>query len=183
MQDNHIMSSELTSLEAVNLFISDEESFEDICSNIRRELSPDSISQSILVDDFIYHQAMVSFLRQSKASMLAHAKINAAEQIFRTYGNYAGSYYSEELKDKAKNLIKGEEQALSDYHNIIKSNGFPADFLQHIAYQIQQKHMGEYDKAIFHHADLRNRALLTLEKTKTLIAERAKYLASLDEAA
>ena len=53
MQDNHIISSELTSLEAVNLFISDEESFEDICSNIRRELSPDSISQRILVDDFI----------------------------------------------------------------------------------------------------------------------------------
>jgi len=84
MQD--IISSELTSLEPANLFISDEESFEDICSNIRQELSPDSISQSILVDDFIYHQAMVSFLRQSKASMLAHAKINAAEQIFRTYG-------------------------------------------------------------------------------------------------
>ena len=183
MQDNHIISSELTSLEPANLFISDEESFEDICANIRQELSPDSISESILVDDFIYHQAMVSFLRQSKASMLAHARINAAEQIFRTYGNYAGSYYSDELKDKAKNLIKGEKRALKDYDNIIKSNGFPADFLQHIAYQIQQKHLAEYDKAIFHHADLRNRALLTLEKTKTLIAERAKYLASLDEAA
>ena len=119
MQDNHIISSELTSLEAVNLFISDEESFEDICANIRQELSPDSISESILVDNFIYHQAMVSFLRQSKASMLAHTKINAAEQIFRTYGNYGGSYYSDELKDKAKNLIKGEKHALKDYHNII----------------------------------------------------------------
>ena len=90
---------------------------------------------------------------------------------------------SDELYDKAKNLIKGEALAVKDYHNIIEDNGFPADFLQHIAYQIQLKHMGEYDKAIFHHADLRNRALLTLEKTKTLIAERAKYLASLDEAA
>jgi hypothetical protein len=136
-----------------------------------------------LVDDFIYHQAMVSFLRQSKASMLAHAKINAAEQIFRTYGERSFDYLSDELKDKAKNLIKGEKRALKDYHNIVKSNDFPADFLQHIAYQIQLKHMGEYDKAIFHHADLRNRALLTLEKTKTLIAERAKYIASLDEAA
>ena len=115
--------------------------------------------------------------------MLAHAKIKAAEQIFRTYGNYGGSYYSEDLKDKAKNLVKGEKRAVKNYHNIIKSNDFPVDFLQHIAYQIQLKHMGEYDKAIFHHADLRNRALLTLEKTKTLIAERAKYLASLDEAA
>ena len=183
MQDNHIMSSELTSVEAVNLFISDEESFEDICANIRQELSPDSISESILVDDFIYHQAMVSFLRQSKASMLAHAKIKAAEQIFRTYGEWSFDYLSDELKDKAKNLVKGEKRAVKDYHNIIKSNDFPVDFLQHIAYQIQLKHMGEYDKAIFHHADLRNRALLTLEKTKTLIAERAKYIASLDEAA
>jgi hypothetical protein len=183
MQDNHIISSELTSLEAANLFISDEEIFEDICANIRQELSPDSISESILVDDFIYHQAMVSFLRQSKASMLAHAKIKAAEQIFRTYGEWSFDYLSDELKDKAKNLVKGEKRAVKDYHNIIKSNDFPVDFLQHIAYQIQLKHMGEYDKAIFHHADLRNRALLTLEKTKTLIAERAKYLASHDEAA
>ncbi len=101
MQDN-IISSELTSLEAVNLFISDEESFEDICSNIRQELSPDSISESILVDDFIYHRAMVGFLRQSKASMLAHAKINAAEQIFRTYGNLRGQLLFRRVKGKSQ---------------------------------------------------------------------------------
>ena len=136
MQDNNIISSELTSLEAANLFISDEESFEDICANIRQELSPESISESILVDDFIYHQAMVSFLRQSKASMSARAKIKAAEQIFRTYGEWSFVYLSDELKDKAKNLVKGEKRAVKDYHNIIGSNGFPADFLLHIAYQI-----------------------------------------------
>ena len=94
---------------------------------------------------------------------------------------------SEELKDSAKNLVKGEKWAVKHYHNIIKSNDFATDF-DNKKTEIARETKAElrdlaYSKFASRDDEIRNDILTLIKQTDKFLPDMklAKYFNIEDE--
>ena len=67
------------------LLHSDQDALEALIREVTAELAPEGAIEAILVEDFVYHQAMLLFMRRVRAARIEASRRDAIAEIINAY--------------------------------------------------------------------------------------------------
>lgn len=160
------------------LLHSDQDVLDALIRDVITELSPEGAIEAILVEDFVYHQAMLLFMRRVRAARIEAARRDAIAEIINAYTppEDSVSYVGGADYERATRLIQGDEQAAEEFKALCQKHDLPRDHELHLAYHRASRDMETFDRAVAHHTNMRMRALDALQKGRKSLAARAEIL-------
>ena len=160
------------------LFHSDQGALDALIGEVTAELAPEGAIEAILVEDFVYHQAMLLFMRRVRSARIEASRRDAIAEIINAYTPPEDrvSYIGGPGHDLATRIIQGDKKTLEDFRALCKKHDLPADYELHLSYHRASKDMETFDRAVAHHTNMRMRALDALRKGRKSLAVRAEVL-------
>jgi hypothetical protein len=138
----------------------------------------DGAIEAILVEDFVYHQAMLLFMRRVRAARIEASRRHAIAEIINAYtppedrvGYIGGPGY-----EHATRLMQGDKRAAEEFRALCKKHNMPEDYELHLPYHRASKDMETFDRTVAHHTNMRMRALDVLHKGRKSLAARAEVM-------
>ena len=160
------------------LLHSDQDALDALIGEVTAELAPEGAIEAILVEDFVYHQAMLLFMRRVRAARIEASRRDAIAEIMNAYTPPEDrvSYIGGPGHELATRLIQGDEQAAEEFRALCKKHNLPEDHELHLSYHRASRDMETFDRAVAHHTNMRMRALDALHKGRKSLAARAEVL-------
>ena len=160
------------------LLHSDQDTLDALIGEVTAELAPEGAIEVILVEDFVYHQAMLLFMRCVRAARIEASRRDAIAEIINAYTptEDRATYIGGPGHDLATRLIQGDEQVSEEFRALCQKHELPEDYELHLSYHRASKDMETFDRAVAHHTNMRMRALDALQKGRKSLAARAEVL-------
>ena len=160
------------------LLHSDQDTLDALIGEVTAELAPEGAIEVILVEDFVYHQAMLLFMRRVRVARIEASRRDAIAEIINAYtpAEDRATYIGGPGHELATRLIQGDEQPAEEFRALCKKHDLPEDYELHLSYHRASKEMETFDRAVAHHTSMRMRALDALHKGRKSLSARAEVL-------
>ena len=118
------------------LLHSDQDALDALIGEVTAELAPEGAIEVILVEDFVYHQAVLLFMRRVRAARIEASRRDAIAEIINAYTppEEKVSYIGGPGHELATRIIQGDVQALVEFRALCKKHDLPAGYELHLSY-------------------------------------------------